>query len=499
MQNSRPEEEPFDRNKRRINTPPIEPQEETNEFDDNFGNRVQNYNENGEYRFGNRNRSHGNGRERRFSQQPPYYKPYNGGRQDSISRNKDSYSGYKNAKSGYGNQAGAEHSRYNGTVNRNQSPQRFDRQRNDSQASGNRPNPNSSNPYRTANSPERRDLHVQRIYRHRRNSESPNAADRTGFRTQYAKDTNRPYKSRLDNNRFDKAQSPKIGIKRRSDKKKTPRPTNLMKTLRRLDFASPKILEQALRSGVIAINGQTIDNRNISIDKKKDVISVYGRELRAKQENIYVIMNKARCVAGSDEKSRATIYQNFYCNHRWFFPVGCLDKTASGIIILTTDKRHHSHDTSPIASLEKEYYCKIHKVLSVEEIAGLQKFLDEILSEDVEMFAVRRNARNMIISVTVTRTPPTALRVALKRFGIEILSFYRHRVGTFTTDDIPAGAWRRLVQEEVDTLNELAEFSAQRKRGVSSGEDNGADLRQYQTSVSLKEKMQSLYRHIFKS
>lgn len=503
MQNSRPEEESFDRNKRRINTPPIEPQEEANEFDDNFGNRVQNYNENGEYRFGNRKGSHGNGREHRFSKQSPYCKPYNGGQQDSVSRNKDSYNGYKNIGSGYGKQLGANNPRYGNAANRNHSTQHPGTFGNYENRGGfNRPNPAENHTRRTANTPEGHALPMQHQYRHRRNIEGTNPVGNTNFRRRYEESySNRQYKNRLDNHRPSKTRNSPDSVQRRNDavKKKMPRYLNLMKALHRLDFASPKILEQALRSGVISINGQTTDNLNVTIDKRNDVISAYGSELRIKQENIYVVMNKSRCVAGSYEKSGITVYQSFYYKHRWFFPVGCLDKTAAGIIILTTDKRHCEPQISPISTLEKEYYCKIHKVLSPDEVVGLQKFLDEVLHEDAEAFVVRRNARNMIISVTVTQTSPTKLRAALKRFGVEILSFNRRRVGVFTTDDLPAGAWRRLSQEEIDALNEFAELSARRKSALFGGKGSDADLRQEKASLSLKEKMQTIYRQIFKS
>ena len=278
-----------------------------------------------------------------------------------------------------------------------------------------------------------------------------------------------------------------------------PRPVMLIKALHRLDFASPKIALQAIQSGMIAVNGEAVINPNAMVNRQRDKVSAYGSELRVKQGNIYVVMNKLRSIAGSDEKSGATIYQNFYHDHRWFFPVGRLDKTAGGIVLLTTDRRHKIPGLSPIACLEKEYRCKVHRPVQPEEVAELQKFLDEILGEEAEIFAVRRNARNTLLSCTVMQASPTKLRAALKRFGLEILSFDRYRVGTFTAEELPAGAWRQLSPEEVDALNELAEFSAQRA-GHGSGEQLPAERQQHdQTHSSLKDKMQTLYRQFFKS
>lgn len=279
-----------------------------------------------------------------------------------------------------------------------------------------------------------------------------------------------------------------------------PRPVTLVKALRRLDFASPKIALRAVQSGSVAVNGETVMNPNTPVNRQKDSVSAHGMELRIKHENMYVVLHKMRGAAGSQEEYGRSIYQNFYHPHHWFFPVGCLDKNSSGIIILTTDPQHKAPKVTPITELEKEYHCKVHRAVPPEEVPELQRFLDELLSEDVGMFILRRNTRTTFLSLTVVGATPAKIRAALKRYGLEILSFNRYRVGTFTAEELPAGAWRQLTPDEIVALNEFAIFSAQRNRTASSEAQTPAvAAQQDKEHKSLTEKMQTLYRQFFKS
>lgn len=285
----------------------------------------------------------------------------------------------------------------------------------------------------------------------------------------------------------------------KNHKARAPRPVTLIKALRRLDFASPKIALRAVQSGLVAINGETVMNPNMPVNRQKDSVSAHGMELRIKHENMYVVLHKMRGSAGSQEQYGRSIYQNFYHPHHWFFPVGCLDKSSSGIIILTTDPQHKTPKATPMTELEKEYHCKVHRAVPPEEMPELQRFLDEVLSEDVGMFALRRNIRTTFLSLTVVGATPVKVRAALKRYGLELLSFNRYRVGTFTTEELPAGAWRQLTPDEIVALNEFAVFSAQRNRATPDMQTAAVVAQQDKEHKTLTEKMQTLYRQFFKS
>ncbi len=464
------------------------------ESDDNFGNLESNYNSDGNYKNKNNRRN-------------PYNSMKNNRYDSSQSRGSHSLI---NATQRYNrNRTNNRQQSQNNTYNRSYSHQQGDNNLNRFQ-SGNRDNRYANNNrqnYANQRNDANAQIKVGKESYSRQNNYRSNASNNhmKNYRKLYNPENNNQEKNndRNRNNNDRRFQQYKHKNESRRDSRKSgmsPRPITLIKALHRLDLASPKILLQTIQSGVVAINGKTSVNPSELVHYHKDVVTLHGYEQSNKQKEIYAVMNKLRGTAGSKERKGRSIYHNFYQNYRWYFPIGCLDKSVGGIVILTNSSLHRDPSFSPFSALEKEYRCKIHRLLTSEEFDELQKFLGELLQEEAEVFVVRRNKHTMVISITVVETPPQLLRAALKRFDVEALSFDRYRVGSFTMEDLPAGAWRQLMPDEIQSLHEFAMLShAKMNKTVKTDDQQKKHATSDMPNTTLKSKVQTLYRNIFKS
>ncbi len=64
---------------------------------------------------------------------------------------------------------------------------------------------------------------------------------------------------------------------------------------------------------------------------------------------MYVAINKPRKLNGSTEPGEPGIQNMLDAQTGWYFPAGCLNRAASGIVILTNDPAHKTLTSSSIA------------------------------------------------------------------------------------------------------------------------------------------------------
>lgn len=230
------------------------------------------------------------------------------------------------------------------------------------------------------------------------------------------------------------------------------RTITLVKALTRLDYGSPKQCLRSIQNGKVFVNDVLAKDQNVPIVPYKEKIVVDGVLIQQKQKNVYIIMHKPRGISGSIDRNNS-IFQMLRHSKGWFFPIGCLDKASSGITIITNDPAHKDAATSPFRLLEKEYWVKVHKVLTPKQIAQLELTLCKELNENVKIDLASSNTRNTVISISVFNSTPAAIRTALKKQDLETMSFERHRFSTMVNaETLRSGSWRQLNIQEIREL-----------------------------------------------
>ena len=269
--------------------------------------------------------------------------------------------------------------------------------------------------------------------------------------------------------------------------------TPLVKALRSTGFASPRICVEIIRSGRVFVNNELCNNPNISVNTRKDMVSIDGVNINETSQNVYLIINKQKNIVGSNEDVQNSIYRQFKSDNIFYFPFGCLEKSTSGLVFATTDPKFKSPDNEFFATTPIEYTVKVNKALNSKQISELSSLLSSQTSANNTIEYLDEYKRHSWIKCRVINTKSRILRKFLKDNGLEILNFERSAIGSLSTDVLQRGMWTRLTNQNVEKmLNESILTVSQQ----DSSTDDENDSPEHDTS--LRHKVRSLYRNWFK-
>ena len=149
----------------------------------------------------------------------------------------------------------------------------------------------------------------------------------------------------------------------------------LDKILSNLGYGSRKEIKQAVKKGLIEVNGEVVKDNGMQIDPEVDKIFVNGEEIFYRKY-IYLMMNKPDGVVSATYDNRdETVVDLLEIEHQVFnpFPVGRLDKDTVGLLLLTNDGELNHRLISPKWKVDKVYYAKIDKKVTEEDIKKFKK------------------------------------------------------------------------------------------------------------------------------
>src|SRR5512136_470264 len=112
----------------------------------------------------------------------------------------------------------------------------------------------------------------------------------------------------------------------------------LQKIIASSGISSRRKAETLIREGRVSLNGLVVTELGTKADPTRDHIRVDGRLLRRFPEKVYILLNKPRQVISSvsDPQGRVRVTDIVPVKQR-LFPVGRLDYSTEGLILLTND------------------------------------------------------------------------------------------------------------------------------------------------------------------
>lgn len=131
--------------------------------------------------------------------------------------------------------------------------------------------------------------------------------------------------------------------------------------------------DEMISQGAISVNGQKTKEMGTMIDEDNDKVTINGKPVVAKQEKIYIALNKPAgfVTTRNDELNRPTV-MDLIPKGKNLKPVGRLDKDTEGLLILTNDGDLIHKFTHPKFHCEKEYKAHVTGVLTDPEKAKLE-------------------------------------------------------------------------------------------------------------------------------
>jgi 23S rRNA pseudouridine2605 synthase len=134
----------------------------------------------------------------------------------------------------------------------------------------------------------------------------------------------------------------------------------LQKIIAAAGVASRRKAEELILAGRVQVNGQTINTLGSKADPARDHIRVDGKLLQGPERPRYVVLNKPKgyVTTASDPENRPTVMSLVKGGER-LFPVGRLDYSSEGLLLMTNDGELANALTRPATRVEKTYLVKV--------------------------------------------------------------------------------------------------------------------------------------------
>lgn len=184
-----------------------------------------------------------------------------------------------------------------------------------------------------------------------------------------------------------------------------------------------------------------------------DEIRIDGKLIRENtQKPIYLAFNKPpgiECTTNQEVRGNIVDYINY---PERIFPIGRLDKASEGLIFMTNDGDIVNKILRARNNHEKEYTVTVDKPITdrfIQRMGNGIPILDTVTKEcKVEQIS------KFTFKIILTQGLNRQIRRMCEYLGYEVTALKRIRIINISLD-IPLGRYRKLTDQEMETMNEL--------------------------------------------
>lgn len=144
----------------------------------------------------------------------------------------------------------------------------------------------------------------------------------------------------------------------------------------------------------------------------------------------------------------------------YLFPVGRLDKDASGALLLTNDGELANMLTHPSYEVEKTYEATVTGRISheaIEQLArGVQLDDGPTAPAKVRLLSYSPQTNTSVVEITIHEGRKRQVKRMFQAVGHKVVKLVRTRFGILDIKGLPEGEHRFLTKREVAKLKKLA-------------------------------------------
>jgi 23S rRNA pseudouridine2605 synthase len=232
----------------------------------------------------------------------------------------------------------------------------------------------------------------------------------------------------------------------------------LQKLLAHAGVASRRHAEQLIVEGRVMVNGAVITELGTKADPETDHIKVDGKRVGAPERLVYIAMNKPKdCMSTvMDPEGRPTVMDVLRGVKARVYPVGRLDYSSEGLLLLTNDGELAKGITSAASHVTKTYLVKTNGQLSADQ--------EEKFREGVPLSGKKtapaglkliQRAQNPWYEVRLIEGRQNQIRLMFKHFGRLVEKLKRVKIGFLELGSLQPGKIRHLTPAEVARFRKL--------------------------------------------
>ncbi len=268
------------------------------------------------------------------------------------------------------------------------------------------------------------------------------------------------FKKPFDKKKDDAEKTRSFVQKRRFDKiaKEVPKDTiRLNKFIANSGMCSRREADELITQGLVTVNGKTISEMGYQVHKTDRVI--FDGQGIVPEKPVYVLLNKPKGYISStkdDKASKSVTDLVANASPYKLSPVGKLDRTSLGVILLTNDQLMLKKMTHPAFTLKNIYQVVLDKKLDREDLQAIKDGirLDEGIAEVDHISYIEGKPKNEI-GIELHLGWNRIVRRIFSKVGYEVEVMDRVMFAGMTKKNIKRGHWRILTEQEVNNLKML--------------------------------------------
>ena len=209
-----------------------------------------------------------------------------------------------------------------------------------------------------------------------------------------------------------------------------------------------------IKSGLITVNNKIITELGTRI-YQKDIVKYNGERIK-EEKRIYILLNKPKDYVTTVEDPHAskTVLDlvRHACKER-VYPVGRLDRTTTGVLLITNDGDLTKRLTHPKFNKLKIYQVTLNKGLKPGDLEKISKGVtleDGFIKADSISYV--SPADKKIVGVEIHSGRNRIVRRIFEHLNYRIIKLDRVYFAGLTKKGLSRGRWRFLTEKEISML-----------------------------------------------
>ncbi len=229
----------------------------------------------------------------------------------------------------------------------------------------------------------------------------------------------------------------------------------LQKHLSESGVASRRKSEELIAAGKVRVNGR-VAKIGDSVDPKRDKVTVFGKNVVAVKEKVYIMLHKPRgfITTMSDERDRKCVAELVKDAPVKVFPVGRLDKDSEGLLFMTNDGELANKLTHPSSYVNKTYRVTVSGSVTDEQLDKLCSgiVLDGVKTQPCDVFVAERKTDRTVLIFIIHEGRNRQIRRMCEEVKLQVLRLKRTEIAGVKLGMLGQGKWRDLNERELRRL-----------------------------------------------
>lgn len=218
--------------------------------------------------------------------------------------------------------------------------------------------------------------------------------------------------------------------------------------LARAGVASRRKADEFVKAGRVMVDGNQAE-LNTEVDESSKVY--LDGKLLSGQKMRYILLNKPAgyVTTLSDPQGRRTVSDLVGIPER-VAPVGRLDYDTTGALVLTNDGKLAHMLMHPRYKIDKVYQATVSGEITADI---LNKLSNGIMLEDgMTAPAEAKKINESTIELTIHEGKKHQVKRMLAAVGLKVDKLHRNTYAGLSLENVKAGSWRDLTDEEINRL-----------------------------------------------